>query len=150
MSESENQLLYLSQRDVERIDLPMSEIIQQLEIAFEGQARDAPPVMRLLQPGDEPNTFQRVEVVPPTAAELAAYTGDYYSDALQVTYKLVLKDGKLYCRYRNASADPLRPGPRDVLWLSHATLEFVRDDQRRLSGLTVSAETARNIKFVRK
>ena len=127
-----------------------SDVSVDLEITFEQQARDAPPIMRVGLPDEEPAAFQPAEVVSLTTDELAAYAGDYYGDALQVTYKLVLKDGKLYCRYRNAPQDPLRAGPRDVLWLPQATLEFVRDDQGTLSGLTLSADGARNIRFVRK
>jgi len=127
-----------------------SDVSVELEIAFERQARDKPPVMRLLQPDEEPITFQSVEVVSLTAEELAAFAGDYYGDELQVTYKVVLQDGQLDCRHRNAPPDPLRPGPRDVLWLPHATLDFVRDDQGALSGFKMSADGARNIWFVRK
>lgn len=47
----------------------------------------------------EPDTFQTIEVVSPTAEQLADYAGDYYSEELQVTYKLVLEDGKLYARH---------------------------------------------------
>jgi hypothetical protein len=107
----------------------------------------------------EPDTFQAIEVVSPTPEQLADYAGDYYSDELQVTYKLVLEDGKLYARHcpgrvstghRNAPPDPLKPGLCDVLRLPIATLDFVRNDKGVVSGFALNAGRVRNVRFVKK
>ncbi len=76
--------------------------------------------------------------------------GDYHSDELQFTHKLVLKDGKLYFRHKNAPKKPLSPTLRDMFKVSYATIHFIRDHQNKISGFTLSTERARNIRFVRK
>jgi hypothetical protein len=76
--------------------------------------------------------------------------GDYYSDELQVIYELVLENDGLHCRYRNAPRDPMKPGSRDVFRLPQATLSFARDDRGVVTGFTLSAEGARNLKFAKR
>lgn len=57
MSESEFRLLYLSQADIEKINLTMEEIIDQLEVAFaeKAEGRVEMPPKPGIHPGDEDN-----------------------------------------------------------------------------------------------
>lgn len=69
------------------------------DIEVEFERLEQPLLMHVVMQSQEPDTFQAIEVVSPTPEQLADYAGDYYSDELQVTYKLVLEDGKLYARH---------------------------------------------------
>jgi CubicO group peptidase (beta-lactamase class C family) len=119
----------------------------ELEIAFARQGQDRALRARVIIEGQEPDTFQAIEVVSPTPDQLVDYVGDYYSDELQVSYKLVLEDDGLHCIYRNAPRNPLRPGSRDVFRLPQATLSFARDERDVVLGFILSADGARNLEF---
>jgi hypothetical protein len=120
------------------------------EVRFGHQEETEPLVMRVLADGEAPIVFRAVKAALPTPDRLADYAGEYYSDELGVSYELVAVGCDLYCRYRNAPADPMKPGPRDVFWNSQVTLEFVRDVDETVSGFTLNAEGARNLWFDRK
>lgn len=81
--------------------------------------------------------------------QLAGYIGNYYSDELQVTYKLVLEDGKLYIRHRSASQDYLKPRLSNVFRVSNVTLHFNRNDENKISDFTVNTRRVGNIHFVK-
>jgi hypothetical protein len=123
-----------------------------MDAPFDAQIRfepDKPWRMHLRVDDDRSDTLEMIEVVSPSAEQLAEYVGDYASEELQVTHKVVLEHGKLYVRYRSAPKDPLRPGLRDMFWVGAITLRFTRDDAGQVSGFTVDAGRARNICFVR-
>jgi CubicO group peptidase (beta-lactamase class C family) len=102
---------------------------------------------------DPPETerFERAEAFEPSAAELAAFAGTYYSEELDVTYVLSEKDGKLWTRIRYNPPGELRPAVRDLfVGPQGIRLEFARDAQGRPSSFVVQAGRVRNIRFVRR
>jgi len=120
------------------------------DIRFEKQDKNEPLQIHVEIEGEKPVTFEAIQLVSPTSAQLAEYVGEYYSDELQVTYKLVLENGKLFFRYRNAPKKPLSPTLSDMFKVRGTTIHFIRDDQNRISAFTLSTERVRNIRFVRK
>jgi hypothetical protein len=93
-------------------------------------------------------------MVTPAAAQMAEYAGDYYSDELVVTYRIVLEDGKLYVRHENKYKDlpkqALEPTLRDTFVIQGITFNFKRDDKKRVNAFTVDAGRVRNILFTRR
>jgi CubicO group peptidase (beta-lactamase class C family) len=120
------------------------------DIRFEKQDKNKPLQIHVEIEGEKPVTFEAIQLVSPTSAQLAEYVGEYYSDELQVTYKLVLENGKLFFRYRNAPRKPLSPTLSDMFKVPRTTIHFIRDDHNRISAFTLSTERVRNIRFVRK
>jgi CubicO group peptidase (beta-lactamase class C family) len=120
------------------------------DVRFERQQQNEPLLMRVKVEGESAVTYENIQVVSPTLVELEEYVGDYHSDELQFTHKLVLEDGRLYFRHKNAPKKPLSPTLRDMFKVSYATIHFIRDYQNKISGFTLSTERARNIRFVRK
>jgi CubicO group peptidase (beta-lactamase class C family) len=106
--------------------------------------------MRVSQEGRKPEVFERVEFVSPTAQQLAEYAGDYYSDELECTYQVVLREGSLYLDHRNAPTTALQPTVADHFRLRGLAISFARDRSSRVSSLSVNAGRVRNIRFVRK
>lgn len=122
----------------------------------------------------ETTTYEAVQSVTPTAAQLAEFTGKYVSDELAAaTYTLSIKDAKLSLQVRNRItvfndralllAFEL-PGasevPKDVLLtpaFADAFITFVDDElvmfrfkrnqQNAISGFTLSTETLRRLRF---
>ncbi len=124
--------------------------VDDTDIRFEKQDQDKPLLIHVTVEGEKPVTFEAIQLVSPTPAQLEEYVGDYYSDELQFTYKLVLEDGKLFFRHRNAPKKPLSPTLSDMFKVGYVTIHFIRDHQNKISAFTLSSERARNIRFVRK
>jgi CubicO group peptidase (beta-lactamase class C family) len=92
----------------------------------------------------------RVEPFRPSADEVAAFQGTYYSDELETTYTLVLQDGALTARHRRHDAAVLFPGFRDTFTSSYwfmPELHFMRDRTRRITGFEASNSRSRNVRF---
>jgi CubicO group peptidase (beta-lactamase class C family) len=127
------------------------------QIKFEKPDRHRFWLMHVLVEGERPDTLEMIEVISPNADQLAEYVGDYCSEELQVTYRIVLERGKLYARYRNSPKDPLKPGFADMFWVGGTTFVFTRDfekdrDDERIGGVTgftVTTERVRRVRFVR-
>ncbi len=92
----------------------------------------------------------RVELVNPTAAQLADYVGRYYSPELDASYDVVLQDGRLIVRHWKHDDITLTPSLRDeftgsVWWFRN--LEFVRGTDAQVTGLKVTNGRVRNLRF---
>ena len=81
-----------------------------------------------------PHVLDRIEPVHPTAAELAAYGGDYYSDELQATYKVEPSQGALTIAIGWNASIALKPTLRDEFhgqlpleFREPIVMQFVRD-----------------------
>jgi len=119
------------------------------EVKFEKQDQNKPLLIHVEIEGEKPITFEAIQLVSPTSTQLSDYVGDYYSDELQFTYKLVMKDGKLFFRHRNAPKKPLSPTLKDMFKVSYVRIQFIRDRQNRISAFNLSSERARNIRFAK-
>jgi hypothetical protein len=86
-----------------------------------------------------------------SAAELAAYTGDYYSDEVDATYHVALVDGSLVVTAHHIPAQKLEATNPDVFRTSTGlTLHFERAGAAPPSAFTIEAGRVRNIRFVRR
>jgi hypothetical protein len=126
----------------------MAGAVRATDITFE-QGGKAMVVTRQTDP-PETERFERAEAFAPTAAELAAYAGTYYSEELDATYVLSVKDGKLWTRVRFNPPGELRPAVRDVFVGPFGIrVEFQWHGKDRAS-FVVQAGRVRNIRFVRR
>ena len=88
----------------------------------------------------------------PTLTSLKELVGTYYSTELRDEYTIQLVKGQLVASHRRNEDITLTPFQRD--WLIGSADFFgkvivLRDKKRRVSGLSVSAQRARNIRFDR-
>ena len=107
---------------------------------------------RRLREGAAPRpvtVFEAVEPANPTAAELAAYAGRYYSPELDTTYVLETKDGGLALSARRVGG-ALVPSVRDEFTVGSMVLRFERDAQGRPAGFRLGQGRIRNLRFTRK
>jgi CubicO group peptidase (beta-lactamase class C family) len=115
---------------------------------------DQNKLMWMTSEGQKPVKFESVELVSPSPAELAGYTGDYYSDELGVTYKVVLEGGHLYIRhenkYKQLPANALEPTLKDAFFIQGVTVNFKRNEQKQINAFTLDAGRVRNISFVKR
>lgn len=100
--------------------------------------------------------FEPVELVAPSAEELALYAGEYVSDELAATYRFRVQDGALWVRVGSRRWEQLDPTVRDQFTPHVRTgfdqrfWTFHRDGDGRVTGLTVSLHRTHGVEFVRR
>lgn len=86
----------------------------------------------------------------PKAEQLEEYQGEYFSEELQVSFKLSLKEGKLYIVHRNASRAPLLPALKDSFSGGGISIQFIRDREKKISAFILNAGRVKNLRFIKK
>jgi CubicO group peptidase (beta-lactamase class C family) len=93
---------------------------------------------------------KRIETLALTAAEMAEYTGNYYSDELGTTYTLVIKNGQLIAQHRRNDDISLSIAGPDRFagnaWF-FANVQFLRDAQKKITGFKLTGSRVRNLRF---
>jgi CubicO group peptidase (beta-lactamase class C family) len=107
-----------------------------MEVMFRGKARPRVP-----------------ETNQPSSAQLAQFTGAYFSEELEATYHVEVQNGNLVMRHRRHGTVPLT-------WLAGndfatgawfmRSVEFLKDSAGKVTGLSVTVdERSRDIRFTR-
>ncbi len=100
--------------------------------------------------GDQETNLNKIPAVAPlTPEQLEEYTGSYYTDELPATYVLVLEDGKLIFKHRNAPEEPLKLIGKDKFLSGYGKMEFIRSKRKKLTGFYLDAGRVR-IQFEKK
>jgi CubicO group peptidase (beta-lactamase class C family) len=122
----------------------------EMVIKFEKQNKGKPMLMHIYRGGEKSGTYKSFKLVKPTPGQLKEYTGDYYSDELQVTFMLAIKEGKLNFIHKNASESPLQPTLKDKFTERGYRINFIRDEEQKLTGFTLDAGRVKNLRFDKK
>jgi CubicO group peptidase (beta-lactamase class C family) len=117
-----------------------------VQVFTEGPAGPA-SIMRV-KIGTEPDrVFDRVPRFAPTAAELDAYAGVYYSDELDVRYTMARKDSVLTVTLRRRGTINLKPAFPDAFSVPGiGTIRFIRE-KGKVNGFRVTQDRVRNVLF---
>ncbi len=91
---------------------------------------------------DEPITLAS-----PSPEDLQEYVGEFFSEELNVTYKFIIREGKLYVKYRTAPDSPLEPTIKDEFKLSWKRCQFSRDNEGKIKGFILVAGDIMRIPF---
>jgi CubicO group peptidase (beta-lactamase class C family) len=108
----------------------------------------APATLVEQAPNQPPASFVRFTRARPTARELAAYAGAYYSDELDVRWTIAADSAGLIARIPGGDTLRLAPTVRDVFVGGNVTLKFRRSGSR-VSGILLHSGRVRNIVFSR-
>jgi cell envelope opacity-associated protein A len=104
-----------------------------------------------MKSGSQNQSAKRLNT-PAAAAQLTQFAGDYYSPELGTSYMLVVKDGKLVAQHRRHDDIPLTELDGDLFssnrWFFQ-TVQFTRDNEKRITGFRLSSGRARNVRFDR-
>ncbi|MEX2283185.1 MAG: serine hydrolase domain-containing protein [Gemmatimonadota bacterium] len=84
----------------------------------------------------------------PTAQDLKAFEGTYYSPELDVTWTLVAADGRLMLKRKRFDDSPLAPSYADA-FTGVGLFRFSRDNQGRVDGFRFGNGRVRNLRFER-
>lgn len=141
------QIVPTGEREFSSLNTPV-----EFKLTFEGSNK-----VRLLQVRREerkPETYEVIEVLSPTLAQLQEYVGDYFSEEVQVTYKVVIEDGKLFLRHANRHRDypedPLEPTLKDMFVVASFALNFSRNEKSEVTAFILNAGRVKNIRFIKK
>jgi hypothetical protein len=69
---------------------------------------------------------------------------------LDATYRIVIEKGSLFVKARNAQRVGMVSHTKDEFRRLGVTFNFVRNDQRQITGFALSGGRAKGIQFVRK
>jgi YD repeat-containing protein len=119
------------------------------KFAFDDGTAGAPMRLRETDGRSKPRFWEAVPPFSPTSAELAAYTGAFYSEEIDTTYRLVVEDGALRARFRPAMRVTLVPVYADAFEGDGNIVRFTRDASGRITGFLVYAGRVRHLRFVK-
>lgn len=94
----------------------------------------------------------RLEMMAPAdTSRLAEFEGTYYSDEIDSTYRVALREGSLVILRKKFVPLALTPAFRDAFSAMGllGTVRFTRDAQNKVNGLRVSGGRVRNFVFVK-
>jgi CubicO group peptidase (beta-lactamase class C family) len=83
----------------------------------------------------------------PTAAELAAYAGEYYSPDAEVSLVAAVEEGRLVLHRRPATRMVLTPTGPETFSASLGTIRFIRDSSGRVTELSVRQDRVWDLRF---
>ena len=132
----------INETEFQVLDVPRRVIIK-----FERQAKEEPLVMHIYPEEEKPITYKSLKIVEPTSGELEQYVGDYYNEEIQVTFKIIIKDGKLYFAHRNAPTQPLQPTIQDRFSVRGFKIHFIRDKDDKIMAFTLDSRRVKNLSF---
>lgn len=108
--------------------------------------------LRLQLGGGSVMTAARITPATPSADDLQAYAGTFYSPELDVTWSIVIENGHLAVQRETrkfvATIEPLEPATTDVFFHEEpGVIRFTRAASGRLSGFELSSWGRRGIRF---
>lgn len=119
------------------------------EISFEAAGHSQSQQLIIKPEGGRAMIF---DLMPPATRELADYVGNYYSDEIDTTYRVVLDAGKLTIKRRKFPPTELQPVFRDGFTTSSILgyWRFTRVSHgSAVDGLILSAGRVRGFRFVK-
>ncbi len=105
--------------------------------------------VKLLPGGGPQNSPAPGEAFAPSAERLGEFTGTYYSEELDTTYKLSVEDGKLTTANRNGNKRSLQPTVTDAFRAGGLQFVFQRNAKGEIESFGVQAGRTRNLLFMK-
>jgi CubicO group peptidase (beta-lactamase class C family) len=93
------------------------------------------------------HTDEPITLASPSPEDLQEYMGKFFSEELNVIYKFIIREGKLYVKFRNAPDLPLKPTIKDEFELNRIWYQFSRDNEGKIKGFTLVVEDIMRIPF---
>ena len=120
-----------------------------VEVVFEASPPGNPLRLKLNIPGRK--TIIMDAMPPADVSKLSDYEGTYYSEEIDSTYRVILKDGNLVVTRKKFEPTQLTPRFRDAFGSVGilGMFRFTRDAQNRVNGFRLSAGRIRNFLFVK-
>jgi CubicO group peptidase (beta-lactamase class C family) len=114
---------------------------------FTRKDKKSPFTIQIFIEGRLQDTYEPVALASPSPEDLQEYMGEFFSEELNVTYKFVIRKGKLFVKFRTAPDLPLKPTIRDEFELNRIWYQFSRDKEGKIKGFTLVVEDIMRIPF---
>ncbi|MDH4198148.1 MAG: beta-lactamase family protein [Candidatus Aminicenantes bacterium] len=98
----------------------------------------------------KPRLWEATPPFTPKPEDLAAFTGVFYSEEIDMVYTLSVEGGRLTARFRPAVRVTLTPVYRDAFQAERNLLRFTRDSSGAVDGFMVYAGRVRHLRFVKR
>jgi len=123
----------------------------QIEISFKSPRPGAPLQMFTAANGKVFFVHDAVKAATYTPAQLKEFSGTFYSEEIEATYTINLKDDKLVLLRKNVDGDTPLVGQFADAFSAAGTggIRFTRDEQNRVNGFLLTTGRVRNLRFVR-
>ena len=107
--------------------------------------------MNLIFADNSIERFEKYEDKPLTTEELKSYTGSFYSDELETSYTVSLKDGTLYGYHNRFGEFEIQVLKKDVVnWSGMAISKYKRNENGNIVGFAITMNRIRNLWFEKK
>jgi hypothetical protein len=144
----EGQVFELAPINPNRFVIPGTSVVAE----FIPPQADRPQQIRVTGAGPKPQISQQVTgSFLPSAAELRAFAGEYFSAELDVTYIVAERNGELLIRTPGRTDTPIRPLLPDTFYAPRFVdvVRFSRDRAGLVRGFTLHSEGAWGLQFQR-
>jgi CubicO group peptidase (beta-lactamase class C family) len=118
----------------------------QLTFTFD---KDGKPVSAEMNDGGEITQYAAEKVWIPTAAELALFKGDWFSEEAGATLTFAIDGDKAFIKQRPATSFPTQPLYKDHFLVQGMVVWFTRDKNGNVNGMHVGTQRMRDMPFVR-
>jgi len=135
----------VSETEFQLLQAPVDVVLR-----FEKQSKGKPLRVHWYQEDAEPETYESFKLPKTTPDQLKEYEGDYYSEELQVTFRLLLKKDKLYFVQKNAPKNRLVMILKDKFNIGAMKIHFIRDEENKTIAFTLDAGRVKNLRFEKK
>jgi hypothetical protein len=85
----------------------------------------------------------------PTAEELAAFKGDWFSEEAGATFTVAVEADKVFIKQRPTTSLALQPLYKDHFFVQGSVVWFTRDKNGKINGMHVGTSRMRDMPFVR-
>jgi len=122
-----------------------------VEFTFEGGQNGEPLRVSRASGQYPPVVYTAVASFNPSPAQLTDYAGNYYSEELNVTHSVTVKDGKLKIRVSPMPEREMNPLYADAFMVGNSgQIKFTRDSAGKVNGFEVFTGRIRHLRFIKR
>ena len=103
----------------------------------------------LSRSASDTTTYERVDSVALTAAQLAEYAGEYRNEEIETTHSWRVEKGELVVYAAGRRLGTLDPMYRDGFLRGGAMIDVTRDARGRITGFVLQSGRVRDLRFTR-
>lgn len=129
----------------------MLNVPDRIEISFKSPRPGSPLQMFTAANGKVFIVHDAVKAATYMPEQLKEFSGTFYSDEIEATHTISLKDDKLVLRRKNVDGETPLVGQFADAFSATGTggIRFTRDDHNRVNGFLLTTGRVRNLRFVR-
>jgi hypothetical protein len=134
---------------ISKTEFKVVEPAMDIMVKFTRKDKKSPFTIQTFDKDRLQDTYEPIALASLSPEDLKEYTGEFFSEELNVTYKFIIREGKLFVKFRTAPNVPLKPTIKDEFEFSSKWYQFYRDKQGKIKGFTLVVGDIMRIPFER-